>query len=313
MHIRATVAAVSGALALSAFVVPAAHAADSASSYSADAAKVLEAAHSASAQSASGKTAFTATTATDAVPYALNVTFSNLKVGSAIKVGTTNDVAVPVTYTLTHGSDVDITASDFFSSPEIYKGSYDSPDNLLMGDNPATCTVTSSTTASCKGDVDIHPADGDLLNSDAGTWSAGAFAIAYNGQDPESSTFDLTKVGYAEQGGLGTTKVQRYSKLTVNATPEPVYKGKTLTATGKLTRANWETNTYKGFTNQPVKLQFRKAGTSTYTTIKTVYSDSYGNVKATTTANYDGYWRFSFAGTTTTPAVSATGDYVDVK
>jgi hypothetical protein len=187
------------------------------------------------------------------------------------------------------------------------------PDNLLLGDNPATCTVTSSTTASCKGNVDIHPADGDLLNSDAGTWSAGAFAIAYNGQDPESSTFDPSKVGYAEQGGLGTTKVQRYSKLTVNATPEPVYKGKTLTATGKLTRANWETNTYKGFTNQPVKLQFRKAGTSTYTTIKTVYSDSYGNLKATTTANYDGYWRFSFAGTTTTPAVSATGDYVDVK
>lgn len=306
-------AAVSGALALSAFVVPAAHAADSAASYRADVAKVLEAAHSASAQSASGKTAFTATTAADAAPYALNVTFSNLKVGSAIKVGTTNHVAVPVTYTLTHGSDVDITASDFYSGPELYKGSYDSPDSLLLGDNPATCTATSSTTASCKGDIDIYPADGDLLNSDAGTWSAGALAVAYNGQDPESSTFDVTKVGYAEQGGLGTTKVQRYSKLTVNATPEPVYKGKTLTATGKLTRANWETNTYKGFTNQPVKLQFRKAGTSTYTTIKTVYSDSYGNLKATTTANYDGYWRFSFAGTTTTPAVSATGDYVDVK
>ncbi|WP_217567490.1 hypothetical protein [Streptomyces sp. GbtcB7] len=307
MRIRATVAAVSGALALSAFAVPAAQADDSAA-YRADVAKVQEAAHAASRM-----TAFTATTAADATPYAMNVTFSNLKVGSAVKVGTTNHVAVPVTYTLTHGSDVDITASDFYSGPELYKGSYDSPDNLLLGDNPATCTVTSSTTASCKGDIDIYPADGDLLNSDAGTWSAGALAVAYNGQDPESSTFDVTKVGYAEQGGLGTTKVQRYSKLTVNATPEPVYKGKTLTATGKLTRANWESNTYKGFTNQPVKLQFRKAGTSTYTTIKTVYSDSYGNVKATTTANYDGYWRFSFAGTTTTPAVSATGDYVDVK
>ncbi|QIY71774.1 hypothetical protein HEP84_24040 [Streptomyces sp. RLB1-33] len=307
MRIRATVAAVSGALALSAFAVSAAHATDSAA-YRADVAKVQEAAHA-----ASGMTAFSTDAATDAAPYTMDVTFSNLKVGSAIKVGTTNHVAVPVTYTLTHGSDVDITASDFFSGPEIYKGSYDSPDNLLMGDNPATCTVTSSTTASCKGNIDIYPADGDLLNSDAGTWSAGALAVAYNGQDPNSSTFDLTKVGYAEQGGLGTTKVQRYSKLTVDATPEPVYKGKTLTAKGKLTRANWETNTYKGFTNQPVKLQFRKAGTSTYTTIKTVYSDSYGNVKATTTANYDGYWRFSFAGTTTTPAVSATGDYVDVK
>jgi hypothetical protein len=43
-----------------------------------------------------------------------------------------------------------------------------------------------------------------------------------------------------------------------------------------------------------------------------VYSDQYGNLKATATATYDGYWRFSFAGTTTTPAVNATGDYVDV-
>jgi hypothetical protein len=44
-----------------------------------------------------------------------------------------------------------------------------------------------------------------------------------------------------------------------------------------------------------------------------VYSDKYGNVKATATAQADGYWRFRFEGTSTTPAVSATGDYVDVK
>ncbi len=90
-------------------------------------------------------------------------------------------------------------------------------------------------------------------------------------------------------------------------------KGKTLTVTGKLSRANWEDHRYHGYTSQPVKLQFRKAGTSTYTTAKTVHSDSAGNLKTTTTALYDGYWRFSFAGTSTTPAVSATGDYVDVK
>ncbi|CUW29516.1 hypothetical protein TUE45_04225 [Streptomyces reticuli] len=83
--------------------------------------------------------------------------------------------------------------------------------------------------------------------------------------------------------------------------------------TGKLTRANWEDNQYHGYSGQPVKLQFKKAGTTTYTTVKTVYTDSYGNLKTTTTANYDGYWRFSFAGTSTTPAVSAPGDYVDVR
>jgi hypothetical protein len=306
------VAAVSGALALSAFVVPAAHAADSASSYRADVAKVLEAAHSASAQSASGMTAFTAA---DAEPYALNVTFSNLKVnsGKAITVGTSNHVAVPVTYTLTHGADVDITAADFQSGPYIYKGTFGSADNELFGVDAATCTVTSSTAASCKGNIDIYPAEGDLMNSDAGAWKAAGLAIALNGQDPNSSSFDITKVGVADQGGFTSPNVERYSKLTVNASPEPVKKGKTITVTGALTRANWETNKYAGYTAQYVKLQFRKKGSTTYTTLKTIKTDSYGNLKTTTTASVDGYYRYSFAGTSTTPAVSAAGDYVDVQ
>ncbi|MCX4454966.1 hypothetical protein OG585_20170 [Streptomyces sp. NBC_01340] len=310
MRIRATVAAVSGALALSAFVVPAAHAADSASSYRADVAKVLEAAHS-----VSGRTAFSATTAADDEPYALDVTFSNLKVnsGKAIAVGTTNHVAVPVTYTLTHGADVDITAADFQTGPYIYKGAFSDPDNVLFGVDAAKCTVTSSTAASCKGNIDIYPAEGDLINSDAGAWKAAGLAIALNGQDPSSSSFDITKVGVADEGGFTSPNVQRYSKLTVNASPEPVKKGKTITVTGKLTRANWDTNKYAGYTGQSVKLQFRKKGSTTYTTIKTIKTDGYGNLKTTTTASVDGYYRYSFAGTSTTPAVSAAGDYVDVQ
>ncbi|MFD3503789.1 hypothetical protein ACFWWT_29415 [Streptomyces sp. NPDC058676] len=298
MRIRATVAAVTGALALSALVVPAAQAADASSSYRTDATKAFAAAHAAG----SGRTAFSAAADTTDP----DVTFSNLKIASAIKVGTTNEVTTTVTYTLTHGTDVDITSDDFATGPVIYKGSYDAPSNVLGGDYPATCTATSSTTASCKGDINIYPADAYLINADAGTWTAGALALTYSDQDGSIQ-------GETDQGSLGTTKVQRYSRLTVNAGPEPVYKGKTITSTGKLSRANWEDNHYHGYTYQPVKLQFRKAGTSTYTTVKTVTSDKYGNLKATATAAYDGYWRFSFAGTTTTPAVSAVGDYVDVR
>ncbi|GAB2899093.1 hypothetical protein GCM10027074_77420 [Streptomyces deserti] len=283
MHMRATVAAVSGALALSALAVPSAQAADA----------------------PSGKAAFSAAAAdgTSGTAATLDVTFSDMKVNSGknIVVGTTNVVGVPVTYTLTHPADMDTSSDNFASGPLIYKGSsVDTASNTLVSDEPATCTTTSSTTLSCKGVINIRPADGDLMNSDAGTWNAGGLAVTSNGD-------------YKIQGGLGTTKVQRYSKLTVNAGPEPVSKGKTVTATGKLSRANWEDNRYHGYTKQPVKLQFRKAGTSTYTTVKTVYSDAYGNVKATATAQYDGYWRFSFAGTSTTPAVNATGDYVDVR
>ncbi|UUU23046.1 hypothetical protein [Streptomyces sp. DSM 40750] len=278
MRTRATVAAVSGALALSALAVPAARAEDS------------------------------------GTPYTLGVSFSNFQIAKSIKVGTSNKVSTAVTYTLTHGSDVDITAEDFFTEPFLYRGTFGEESTpQLFGDDFATCTATSSTTATCKGTIAVYPAEGDLLNSQAGTWKAGADAVAFNGQDPTSGSIDYNKVGYKDQGDLGSTLVQRYSKLTVNAAPEPVVKGRTVTATGKLTRADWQSHTYKAFANQPVKLQFRKAGTSTYTTIKTVYSDAYGNVKATGTATYDGYWRLSFAGTTTTAPVNATGDYVDVQ
>ncbi|MDF3300469.1 hypothetical protein [Streptomyces tropicalis] len=280
MRIRATVAAALGALALTALAVPAAQAVGT-------------------------------TPATGGTPYTLNVSFSNYKIAPAVKVGTTNEVSTTVTYTLTHGADVDITAKDFYTDPFLYRGSFADPSKELYGDNPATCTATSSTTAACTATIDIYPADGDLQNVDAGKWTAAAEAIAFNGQS--QSNPDYSKVGYKDQDLMGSTLVQRYSKLTADAAPEPVKKGSTITVTGKLSRANWEDHAYHGYTGQSVKLQFRKAGTSTYTTLKTVTTDSTGNLRTTTTAGVDGYYRFSFAGTSTTPAVSAAGDYVDVQ
>ena len=307
MRIRATVAAVSGALALSAFAVPAAQAADVAPAHRAAVAKVLQ-----SARATSGKQAFTARTGTSGAPYALHVTFSNFKIGKAYKVGTNAHVSIPVSYTLTHGADVDITSPDFETEAYLYKGSYDNPDNFLIGDKSATCTATSSTAATCKGAIDVYPAYGDLENADAGTWGAAAGAIDWNGQlnttDP-----DISKVGVAEQGALGRTLIQRNSALTADASPEPVRKGATLTVKGKLSHADWEADKYTGYAGQWVKLQFRKKGSSTYTTLKTMKTDSAGNLKTTVKASVDGYFRYSFAGTSTTPAVNAAGDFVDVR
>ncbi|WP_217206696.1 hypothetical protein [Streptomyces sp. AC550_RSS872] len=303
MRIRATVAAVSGALALSALAVPAAQADDTAASYRADVAKVRQAALAASdrAPAAAGK------------PYALNVSFSNFKIAKAVKVGTTGHVATTVTYTLTHGADVKITAADFVTDPFIYRGSATAPDNMLYGNKPAKCTATSATTATCKGTIDVYPGAHELINADAGTWRAAAEATAFNGQDPDGETFDITKVGYKSQSGLGSTLMQRSSKLTVNASPEPVKKGKTITVTGKLSRANWEDNKDHGYTNQPVKLQFRKKNSDTYTTVRTIKTNATGELKTTVKATQDGYFRYTFAGTTTTPAVTAAGDFVDVQ
>ncbi|EGX59815.1 hypothetical protein SZN_11033 [Streptomyces zinciresistens K42] len=304
MRIRATVAAVSGALALSALAVPAAQA-DGPAPTRADVATIRQAAQAASAKAGSRVGG----------PYALNVSFSDFKIARTIKVGTTNRVSTSVTYTLTHGADVDIKAADFITDPIIYRGSFTAPDAWLLGDKPAKCTAVTATTATCKGTVDIYPGPGvhDLVNTDAGAWKAAAEATAFNGQDPSAEEFDITEVGYRSQSGLGGTTVQRYSKLTVNASPEPVKKGKPITVTGKLSRANWEDNTYRGYTGQPVKLQFRKKGSDTYSTVRTVTTNSTGELRTTVTAAGDGYFRYSFAGTTTTPAVNATGDFVDVR
>ncbi|MGW0995174.1 hypothetical protein [Streptomyces sp. NPDC002520] len=277
MRIRATLAAVTGALALSALALPTAQAAE-----------------------------------TSGTPYTLNVSFSNVTIAKAIKVGTTNKVSTKYTYTLTHGADVNVKASDFYTDAYLYKGTFGGDTTPeLYGDNPATCTTVSSTTESCTGTVDIYPAYGDLKNAWAGSWSVGVEAFAFNGQS--ESNPDLSKVGFADKGGAGTTLVQRYSKLTADATPEPVKKGATLTVTGKLTRADWEHGTYNAVGGWSVNLQYRKAGSTTYTTVKTVKTSSTGALKTTVTASADGYYRYSFPGSSTTAAVSATGDYVDVR
>ncbi|MDQ0909721.1 hypothetical protein QFZ22_005706 [Streptomyces canus] len=235
------------------------------------------------------------------------VTFSSLKVNSGknIVVGSTTMVTVSATYTV--NKPANLSASSFQTGPVLYRGATLglNSDDLLGGDTPGTCTASSSTVLKCTAKIQFRPKgsdeDGDLISSEAGTWKLGA--LAANTDDG----------GMTWQGSLGTTHLQRRSTLTVNASPEPVKKGKTITVTGKLSRANWDTNTYAGYSTQPVKLQFRKKGASTYTTLKTINTSSTGALKTTTTATVDGYYRYSFAGTTTTPAVSAAGDYVDVQ
>ncbi|MFE2040777.1 hypothetical protein ACFXAZ_07550 [Streptomyces sp. NPDC059477] len=307
MRKRVTLGVVTGALALSGLAVPAAQA-DGDAHRQKDVAKTVEAVRAAS-DAADGKSAFRAA-AEPGVPFDLDLKFSGVKVnnGKPIVAGPTKQVTVPVTYKITHAKSVDIKADDFIIDVELYRGQ----DGYLFGDYLPTCTPTSSTTANCKGQIDIYP-DLELINSDAGTWTAAGYAVALNGEDPLSENPDWSKIGVVEQDKLTTAKLQRAPKLTVNASPEPVKKGKTITVTGKLTRANWETGTYTAYSSQSVKLQFRTKSATSYTTIKTIKSNSKGDLKTTVTASKDGYYRYSFAGTTTSPAVSAPGDFIDVK
>jgi hypothetical protein len=286
MHIRATVAAVSGALALAAFVAPAAQA---------DGHGDVNLTKPSAAErfgASAAKSAFSTADA-EAEPVVSKVTVNS---GKSVVVGTTYAKTFTVSLTASHASGIQDAYIDLWHGASV-----DQIDGLLMqNEEAATCTASSATTSTCKLTITAVPGIDLYANTLAGTWHVTAAVLAGDGTIYWNDYFT-------------THRVQRASKLTVNAGPEPVYKGRTITATGKLSRANWEDGQYRGYTNQPVKLQFRKAGTSTYTTIKTVYTDSYGNLKATATANYDGYWRFSFVGTSTTPAVNAVGDYVDVK
>jgi hypothetical protein len=206
---------------------------------------------------------------------------------------------------------VDVTAEDFVAGVELYRG-----DSFLDADwgwdsYQATCTATTATKAACAAVLELDP--DMLLNEDAGSWKVAGFAVAFNGQDP-SAPDDLSKIGVAvTDPAASPVRIQRYSKLTVNASPEPVKKGKTITVKGALTRANWDTGKYAGYTKQSVKLQFKKKGATAYKDVKTVKSGSAGALKTTVKATADGYFRYVFAGTSTTPAVKAKGDYVDVR
>ncbi|MDQ0934532.1 hypothetical protein [Streptomyces turgidiscabies] len=264
MRIRATVAAVTGALALSALAVPAAQAAP-----------------------------------------APNVTFTKVTVnnGKPIVARAAGTTSVPVTYTFRHTRGLSINPNHFASGPVLYLGRTIDMAKVFVGDEPGTCTATSSTVAKCKGFIDLHTSGetSRLLNTSARKWNVGAIAITDSGY-------------FRKQGGLGTSQIKFHSKLTAtDATPEAVKAGETLTVKASLSRANWRTNGYDGYPNVPVALQFKKAGAATFTTVKTVNTDRRGALTTTVKASVDGMYRYSFAGSTNTAPVAATGDYIDVQ
>jgi hypothetical protein len=230
----------------------------------------------------------------------IQITNVSVNGGKDIVVGVT-DKTVTVSVTATDPSG--IWDADFYlwRGPDGTDPYYSATDYVVPNEDttPADCVASSATTSTCSKTFTFEP-DWWVTNADAGTWKVGVQVWANDDS-------------WTERYAYTTTRLQRLSKLTVDAGPEPVAKGRTLTVTGKLSRANWDTLDYRGYTNQPVKLQFRKSGTTTYTTVKTVSTSSTGGLTTTATASEDGYWRWSFAGTSTTPAVNATGDFVDVQ
>ena len=298
MRKRTTTAGVvlAGALALTAFAVPAAQA-DAGSR----AAAVKAAAKAAKATQEGGTFAARSVKAAADEQYG-DTAISNVVVngGKDVVFGTSAKATVKVTFTAKDDSGIDSKSG----YAVLYHGAdLDRSDaGAIPSQDPGTsttCRAASATTATCTLTFPMDPKL-DLANFAAGSWKVWAIAAGNDGD-------------YTVREKAKSFSVKRYAKLTTNAAPEPVKKRATLTVKGALTRANWDTGKYMGYTKQPVTLQFKKKGASAYSNVKKVTSDTKGNLKTTVKASVDGYWRYKFAGTSTTPAVTSKSDFVDVR
>lgn len=176
-------------------------------------------------------------------------------------------------------------------------------DGLRMG--LYTCYETARRIADCEGTLSFDHFQYRLRsNSDATTWKIGVMKRLWK------DSGGLLAEEYRDTSAR--VQVKRYAKATVDAGPEPVKKGKPITVTGSLKRADWVKHTYTGVADAAVRLQFRPKGTTSYSTVKTVRSSSTGALKATVAATLDGDWRWNFAGWSTTGGAVSAGDYVDV-
>ncbi|QFQ97225.1 hypothetical protein F9278_14520 [Streptomyces phaeolivaceus] len=269
----------------------------------------------------SGALALTGLAAPAALADSPDLTFGAVTVnnGKPIVVGTRAAVTVPVTYSFTRPADLVIDYKNNFLGIVLYRGkSLIEPDNALDSSSkkPAcTTTATTDTTVaeSCSTKLTVDPREYLFEGADATTWKASAFYVESAADLDDSDGHISLHTGFDAWGPLGTAKLQRLAKATVNATPEPVVKGGTLTVKGGLTRADWNTGKYAGYKGQKATLQFKAKGATAYTDVKTVTSGTAGALKTTVKASKDGSYRYRFAGTTTTAAVTSAADYVDVK
>jgi hypothetical protein len=214
--------------------------------------------------------------------------------GNALVVGTSGTAELTATFTATDPSGV----AD--AGLLLWHGNPVTPDGLQAA--RTECAPVDATTSTCTaylylGDVRYSLASNAL----AGTWQAAAWAAAKDGS------------GFTVRQAAATMAVKRNTGLTTNAFPEPAPRGKPVTVTGTLIRADWDTWVYRPYPAQPVTLQWNKLGSTTWTTLNTVTADSAGNLRTTATATLDGSYRFVFAGDAASKPVTSEADYIDVQ
>ncbi|MFJ5046698.1 calcium-binding protein [Streptomyces sp. NPDC088719] len=221
--------------------------------------------------------------------------------GNSAHVGTTNTQTITVKWTVSGGSTLYGSHASIWRGTDLGGGTERFINSEQFDADADPCVPSGDATFSCKATFKMDPRS-DLTNEDAGAWKISLYAITESVTDVDT---DNARTWY----------LKRWSRLSTNAAPEPVAKGKTITITGKLERANWDTNKYAGYTQQIVHLQERSLTGSYATTSshRTGTGSLAGVEKKTRTATTDRCYRYKFEGTSTTPPVAATGDCVDVR
>ncbi|WP_327350535.1 hypothetical protein [Streptomyces sp. NBC_01304] len=241
--------------------------------------------------------AFTAVAAVPAGAAENGVSFTRVKfnAGEPIVIGVSQEVEVPASFRMT-------TTRRWDGGPTVfpYRGNIDSSHELWNTIFTSDCIRVSASVCDFTETLVIDPTHYDFGNEDAGTWKIAARVFL------EGDAHDMDDEGL-------TVQVKRNTRLTVNASPEPVDQGKPITVTGKVTRANWDTHKYPSYGGRKVSLQFQPEGATSYTTVKAVYADSSGGLRTTVTAGASGTWRWRYYGNSTSGPSTSSGDHVVVQ
>lgn len=227
------------------------------------------------------------------------VSFSrvSMNAGKPIVIGVKEVVEVHAVLRMT-------TTLKYDSGPAVfpYRGSTNSPETLWNSILVSDCKVVDRAKGICDFEEWLHidPRDHDFGNEDAGSWRTAA--RVYLPGDAE----DIDDMNLPVQ-------VKRATRITVDASPEPVAAGRTITVSGRVTRANWDTHTYQGYAGRTVRLQFKASGASSYKTIKTARTSATGALRTTVKPTGSGTWRWTYYGDSISGAASSAGDHVAVK
>ncbi|MCH0542087.1 hypothetical protein I3F58_21490 [Streptomyces sp. MUM 203J] len=182
-----------------------------------------------------------------------------------------------------------------------------SPRQELFGlDAPAPgCSPTSATTAVCTEWFRIDSGSARVTNDWAGSWTVRALVASNNLREhPERS---ITIERFPDAFNL-----QRKSRLTFVATPNPLPLGRSLGLFGRLLAADWELNRYTGRSGETVELQFCASPCRMVESVRSLGTGVAGFTGTSYPATRDGSWWLRYRGGPMFSPTSSPGVRVDV-